>query len=297
MSSRASALKLVAYAVVIAAAAASSAMAARHQYSLDRHTVWSSTLGKEVGYRVALPPGYGSPENRERRYPVIYLLHGLKGSSWDWFQIGRLHEALGKQLRSGQISEVIAVSMNGGRSYWTHEIGRVGRPGQDYGRTVAVDLVAEVDRRFRTLRRRKHRSLVGLSMGGFGALSLGLLYPDRFGSVVSLSGALFREVPGTKAVYRAVWGDPPQAAHFDRSSPYALANDLTPGQALPRIFIGCGRSDHRSFRQRSAAMHERLESRKIPHVYLEGEGAHGWSYWVGDSEAWLRFVQEGFSGP
>ena len=290
-------LSLVSCALVALVALQSPASAASREYRLEQHAMWSASLGHEVGYRVALPPGYGAPENRDRRYPVIYLLHGLKGSSWDWFHIGRLHQTLAKRLGSGEMSEVIAVSMNGGGSYWTREIDRVDRPGQDYARFVAVDVLAEIDRKFRTLRRRQYRSLVGLSMGGFGALSLGLLYPDRFGSVVSLSGALFREVPGSKAAYRAVWGDPPQSAHFERYSPFALANRVEMSQVLPRIYIGCGRSDHRSFRERSAAMHERLTSRQISHLYQEGQGAHNWSYWVGDSEGWLSFAQAGFSHP
>ena len=128
-------------------------------------------------------------------------------------------------------------------------------------------------------------------------MSLGLLFPHRFGSVVSLSGALFREVPSSKTAYREVWGDPPQAAHFDLHSPYALAERVDVSQGLPRIYIGCGRSDHRSFRERSLAMHKRLTSRSIPHVYEEGTGAHGWRYWVGDSKGWLSFVNEGFSNP
>lgn len=272
-------------------------MARGSSFKMEAHTFWSASLNQEIGYRVALPPGYGAPENRNKRYPVIYLLHGLKGSSWDWFFIGRMHEELARQVRRGLLSEVIAVSMNGGGSYWTRQLDRVGWPGADYARFTAIDLVAEIDRKFRTLRRRKHRSLVGLSMGGFGALSLGLLYPDRFGSVASLSGALFRSVPSSKEVYREVWGDPPQEAHFQKYSPYALAGALGPEDGLPRIFVGCGRSDHRRFRDRARAMHERLTAREIPHRYEVGEGGHNWRYWVGDSAGWLAFVQEGFFGP
>lgn len=294
--SRTHSLSLLVCALVVVAVVEAPASAARGEYKLERHTMWSTSLGEEVRYRVALPPGYGAPENRGRRYPVIYLLHGLKGSSWDWFYIGRLHQVLAKRLRAGEMSEVIAVSMNGGASYWTRELDRVGRPGRDYARFLAVDFLAEIDRRFRTLRRRQHRSLVGLSMGGFGALSLGLLYPDRFGSAVSLSGALFRAVPSSKKAYRAVWGDPPQSAHFERYSPFSLASRVEVNQEPPRIYIGCGRSDHSTYRERAAAMHERLESREIPHLYQEGEGGHSWSYWVGDSASWLNFVQAGFSG-
>ena len=295
MPSRYRSLILCLLAVGFVTFSSGDAPAARGEYKLKKHSVWSASLGAEIGYRVALPPGYGAPENQNKRYPVIYLLHGLKGSSWDWLYIGRLPETMARRIRKGDLSEVIAVSMNGGASYWTRQLDRVDRPGEDYARFLAIDLVAEVDRRFRTLRRRQYRSLVGLSMGGFGALSLGLLYPDRFGTVVSLSGALFRNVPSSKTAYLDVWGDPPQQAHFDRYSPYALASRLSPEEGLPRIFIGCGRGDHRRFRERAKAMHDRLTERAIPHKYELGKGGHEWSYWVGDSEGWLSFVEAGFS--
>ena len=273
------------------------AQAASPEGRLVHLEFWSPTLNQEVGVRVYLPPGYDVEEAREERYPVVYLLHGLSGSSWDWLQIGQINRVLDKRARGRNPRKVIAVSPNGGSSYWTQQLDRVAAPGQNYGRFVGVDLVAEIDRRFRTLRRRRHRALVGISMGGFGALSVGMLYPDRFGAAVSLSGALFTKVPDNKKAYRRVWGDPPVAAHFDRFSPYALASSLPRSHPWPRIYIACGDGDHKTVRARSLAMHERLDQVGIPHVYSTGPGRHDWRYWIGSAPAWLDFLDAGFSYP
>ena len=92
MPSRYRSLILCLLAVGFVTFSSGDAPAARGEYKLKKHSVWSASLGAEIGYRVALPPGYGAPENQNKRYPVIYLLHGLKGSSWDWLYIGRLPE-------------------------------------------------------------------------------------------------------------------------------------------------------------------------------------------------------------
>jgi len=201
-----------------------------------------------------------------------------------------MNDVLDGRARGQRDHRVIAVAPNGGSSYWTRQIDRVDGAGRDYGRFVAVDLIAEIDQRYRTLRRRKYRALVGLSMGGFGALSVGFLYPDRFATVVSLSGALFTSAPNYKKAYRVVWGDPPDAAFFDRSNPYALVTALPKGHPWPHVIVSCGRGDHVSYRKRSVSMHELLTKSGVSHEYVTGEGGHSWKFWTGSSRIWLDTV-------
>jgi enterochelin esterase-like enzyme len=277
-------------AAALLSAAASPTLAGAYESTVLTRTFRSPTLGDDVTYRVYLPPGYGQEEAQDRRYPVIYLLHGLGGSSYDWFHYGQIRTILDAQARRDDKQKVIAVSPSGGSSYWTRHVDRVDRPGADYGRVLAVDLVGEIDHRFRTLRRRSGRALVGVSMGGFGALSLSMLYGDRFGGGASLSGALFTSAPAQKRAYHRIWGNPPQEEHFDRHSPYALIDTLPAQHDWAQIYIACGEDDHRRFLARSRAVKDRLESRSIAHTYRTGKGAHNWAYWMGDQEGWLDFA-------
>lgn len=282
-------------AVALLGATASASPASAQKGTVLTRTFWSPTLDQEMGYRVYLPPGYDAKEAQARRYPVLYLLHGLSGSSYDWFHYGRIRSVLDEQARRDDRRAVIAVSVDGGSSYFTRHVDRVDRPGDDHGRALAIDLVSEIDHRFRTLRRRRGRALVGVSMGGFGALSLSMLYGDRFGGAVSLSGALFTSAPAQKLAYHRIWGDPPQERHFARYSPYALIETLPKEHDWSRIYIACGEDDHRRFLARSRAVKDRLEARTIPYTYSMGKGAHNWAFWMGDSEGWLDFVHGVFA--
>lgn len=196
---------------LVAALGCSSAPRPRHALSshgaILRETVRSASLGVDKHVLVWLPAGY---EGSHRRYPVIFLLHGLGGDETDWERLGlsRRADALGLGA--------IVVMPDGDDSFyanWAEPVPyeeclrsapswrrpRAGRPPPEdphdrcvrrsrYEDWIAQDLVTWVDRRFRTRADRTARGVGGLSMGGFGAFMLAMRHPDVFSVAVSHSG-------------------------------------------------------------------------------------------------------------
>jgi S-formylglutathione hydrolase FrmB len=147
-------------------------------------------LGDPADQRVDiyLPPGYDARSNR--RYPVIYFLHGLLGQPDDFtkptFQGMTVEGALDTLIAAGKIRAVIAVVPNGrnryGGSYYANS--SVDGNWEDY---IVHDLVTYIDSHYRTQPNAKSRGLAGHSMGGFGALRIAMKHPEVFGAVYAMS--------------------------------------------------------------------------------------------------------------
>ncbi len=145
----------------------------------------SAIMGETMPFMIYLPPGYASSG---QRYPVLYLLHGWGGDhgEWSWFGTQNTADTL---IRAGAISPIIIVTPEGDKAYWFNHFG-----GPRWGDYAALEFVDYIDRNFRTLARRESRAIGGLSMGGQGALSLGIRHADRF-ALVGLRSPSWRRPP------------------------------------------------------------------------------------------------------
>ena len=147
-------------------------------------------LGDPVEQPVSiyLPPGYAtSPSGR---YPSIYLLHGFTGHIETWttngYQEMNLRDVMDELIRAKAVPPMIVVVPNGWNSY----LGSFYANSSSTGRwedAIALELVAFVDQKYRTLASPKSRGVVGHSMGGYGAIVFGMHHPDVFGSVYAMS--------------------------------------------------------------------------------------------------------------
>ncbi|MDR1266644.1 MAG: esterase family protein [Propionibacteriaceae bacterium] len=181
------------------------------------------------GAWVYLPPGYDAAGD-ERRYPVVYALHGAPGSAADWFAGGQIDVVVDGLIDAGAVPPLIVVApdLNGGGQPVGHE--PLNHPGgaqvEDY---VVRDVVAWADRRLRTLADADHRMVAGMSAGGFGALVYGLHSPEVFAGVISI-------MPYTIPQAADVLADP---AALRRNSPLELIA-ARPGASGQQIFLGQG---------------------------------------------------------
>ncbi|WP_434995717.1 alpha/beta hydrolase-fold protein [Arthrobacter sp. Ld5] len=147
-----------------------------------RDFVESGLEGARREYVTYLPPSYFEDPNRE--YPVVYLLHGVNGGSREW-EPRDFGAKLDELYTSGGLEESIVV-MPDGESLWyvDHQDGTPWR-------SMFIDeLIPQVDAEYRTIAHRDFRGLSGVSMGGFGAYSIGLAHPELFSSLASHMGAL-----------------------------------------------------------------------------------------------------------
>jgi enterochelin esterase-like enzyme len=139
--------------------------------------VLSPIIGESFPYRVYLPPDYlRSPQ---RRYPVLYMLHGAGGNYTEWTD-SFLPEQADRMMTADEIPPLIIVMPDdGGQTYWANW----SEGGPRWGDYVSEDIVATVDQRYRTLPYASSRAIGGLSMGGLGALNLAFQHPEVFGVV------------------------------------------------------------------------------------------------------------------
>jgi len=294
------------------------------QGRLVADTFWSSILTTRKRLVVYLPPSY--LWTRGRRYAVAYYLHGAYGGEDDWTKNGRLAEVM-DSLIAGGMTEMIVVMPDGDDGWYTtwNSLGNFADctrtpparesaetycvPWPKYDDYIARDLVAHVDSNYRTLPTREHRGIAGLSMGGYGAVSLALRYDDVFSAAASHSGVLApllatsgaakgeatdvdslraRWIAGLWPALRLAFGGRDLYGWTARDPARMAKRALARGAKLPPLMIDTGVNDpftpqSRAFVAAARALGERV-------TYHEWPGAHDWDYWrahVGESLAWL----------
>jgi len=253
---------------------------ASSQKVLAKDAVFHSTsLQRDMRYRVLYPRDYANGG----RFPVLYLLHGLYGDYLNWDTRTGL-ENYARNL------PLLIVMPDANDSWYTNSATVPQDKFEDY---IAKDLISEVDENYRTIRDRHGRAIAGLSMGGYGALKLGLKYPELFVFAGSLSGALNAPQkldtlrPDFRAKLLEVFGN--------QGSPQRTENDIflllnssrqTP---YPYLSLACGEDDF--FVDANRAFVLQLSSRKLVYQYHETPGGHTWEYWDGALEPMLQAVE------
>jgi S-formylglutathione hydrolase FrmB len=295
-------------------------------------TLWAQSLGLRKALTVYLPPSYNASPSR--RFPVLYYLHGLSGNERNWIDVGHLDSVLDSLFTAGR-PEAIVVMPDGDDGWYTTwnllpdlaacraDRARSERaesycvPWPHYDDYVARDIVAHVDRRYRTHADRAHRGIAGLSMGGLGAVSLALLYPDVFGAAASHSGVLSPRllaptstaaapryaatVAELETAARGLWKYMAQPFGHDTigwaaRDPRRMASRAAlKGQSMPQLLIDCGVDDRYIAQNRD--FHETLLRLGVSHQYAEWPGAHTWEYWRTHVPRSVDFLLSAVGGP
>ena len=244
--------------------------AAAQATRLREETFHSPALSRTLKYRVLLPQGY---DTSQRRYPVLYLLHGLTGDYTDWTTRTNIAEYT-------RTLPLIVVMPDGGNAWYTN----AADGSANFETSLADDLPKDVVAKYRTVNSRYGRAIAGLSMGGYGALKLALRRPGAFAVAGSFSGAFGVTVEGrydrmieaTKATPLATIFGPPGSDTRKQNDVLALAAALkAPG--APYLYIDCGTSDTLVGENREvvAALHKS----GVAYEYHEVAGGHSWDYW------------------
>ena len=261
-------------AVLLAAAACAAAWAAAGSggvLTLDQG-VPSVALGGTAHALIVLPAGYATSN---RRYPVVYFLHGLpagpatyRGSAW----LTRLVTELGSFIlvepqgaREGD-TDPEYLDWGGGRNWSTYE---------------TQELPRYVDTHFRTIRTRRGRAIIGLSAGGYGAAMLGLNHLGEFAAIESWSGYFHATDPTGKSAIPA-----PQSANVHR-----LITALPADERARPTFLAfyVGRADP-IFVAENEQLDRELTAEHVPHLFAVYPGGHQASLWSAHAEAWVRLA-------
>jgi enterochelin esterase-like enzyme len=240
----------------------------------------SKSLGTRRRMRVYTPPGYSS----SRKYPVLYLLHGIGGTDTEWTHACHANTIIDNLLAGGKIEPMVLVFPDGNSSRTAADLAArehggapatpnpeargAGAPaGAGRGRGMNMeawltpfendllkDIIPYIDAHYSVYTDRDHRALAGLSMGGGQTLNIGLVHPETFAWVGGFSSA-----PDT------------------RQPPSALVPDPSVPKQLKLIWLACGNQDR--LIRISQAVHRYLKENGVAHVWHVDGNAHDTTEW------------------
>lgn len=239
-------------------------------------TVSSEALGGRGD--VTLWPG---PTTGDRPRGLVLLLHGVYGSHWSWSLQGGAHRTLARLIAAGTVPPLALIMPSDG--LWGDGSGYVRHHGRDYGRWV-IDEVPRVGREIAGLANDAPLLVGGLSMGGYGALRLAALHPDRI-RAVSGHSVITRLADLARFADRV-----PQPR--DVREPVLDVIDAIRScvGVLPAIRFDCGSDDELLAADRE--LHRQLLADGIAHTYEEAAGGHDWAYWSGQLAASFRWFAD-----
>lgn len=253
----------------------------------------SKLMQREIPYRVILPKNYDS---LDKKYPVLYLLHGLFGSCDNWL-------VSTKMVDYSNSLETIFVLVEGGNGWY---VDSESIPDNQFESYIIEELIPEVEKKFRIDSRKEKRAIAGLSMGGYGAFKFALKRPDLFCFAASMSGA-FIAPSLSQSEQKTIYDELLPSIHGafgDKESQIRVQNDIfglinkTSSQEvlnLPYFYFDCGFND--VFLSVNREIADAMRRKNISFEFHEIAGGHDWSYWDQQIQVVLNQANKFFGHP
>lgn len=223
--------------------------------TIDTISYDSKTVGTTRRSLIYTPPGF----SKTKKYPVLYLLHGIGGDEKEWFNQGKPQVILDNLYAQGKLQPMIVVLPNGRAMKDDRSGGNIWEPEKaqafaTFEKDLLNDLIPYVESHYPVLTDKDHRAIAGLSMGGGQSLNFGLGNLDKFSWVGGFSSA-----PNTK-------------------KPEELVPDSEAAkQKLKLLYISCGDKD--GLLNFSKRTHDYLTEKNVPHIYYIEPGVHDFKVW------------------
>lgn len=232
---------------------------------------FSQSLQKQDTMNVIVPDGRGP-------WPVLYLLHGLS----DDYSIWMRRTSIERYVEGMRLMVVMPD---------THLFFYVNDPrpgGLAYEDHIIKDVIGTVDRIFPTIRARRGRAVAGLSMGGYGAMMLGMKNTGEFVAAVSHSGAMsFAHQPIKDRPDINVLADALPRGKYDL---FTLSRKLAKSGPKLAVRFDCGADDF--LIEYNRQFHKHMTGIGLAHQYAEHPGEHNWDYWDLHVPETLKFVRK-----
>jgi len=252
----------------------------------------SKSLKRTVSIQVILPVDTwvypGMKGRKPKPYKTLYLLHGLFGYNGDWIS--------GTRIQRWAEAHYLAVVMPSGENgFYLNQP----NSGDDYNTFMGEELLEITRLMFPLSHKREDTFIAGLSMGGYGAVQIGLKYAHNFSHIAGLSSAFVLEAvqhglfKQAMANEREAFGDIEAAKNTEKDLQF-LAKTLKknlkkdPFLSFPKLYIACGTED--GLLEPNRDYHQFLLKEKIDHVYVETAGGHDWDYWDKTIQAVLAWL-------
>ncbi|MCI9337322.1 MAG: esterase [Lachnospiraceae bacterium] len=234
--------------------------------------------------RTNVPWAQGDDPYRKRPIKTLFLLHGYTGSADNY-----VPEYLSEQYNFAVIAP------NGENGFWLDGIST----GHKFCTLLGEEIPGYVRKTFGLAKSAEDTYILGLSMGGFGALHTGLAYPGQFGKIGAMSSALIvHEVAGMKdgqgnavanyEYYRECFGQPDQVLKSDNNPETLVDRLLSEKKKIPEIYMCCGTEDF--LLENNREFHRFLVSRGVSHEYFESKGTHDMQFWSEYTEKIVKWM-------
>ncbi|TSD67977.1 esterase family protein [Inquilinus sp. KBS0705] len=216
----------------------------------------SKTVGTKRRMLVYTPPGYSS----KKKYPVLYLLHGIGGDEKEWYKNAPPQIILDNLYADKKLVPMIVVLPNGRAEVNDRAEGNVYahfKAFENFENDLLNDVIPFVEHNYPVKAKRESRALAGLSMGGGQSLNFGLNNLETFAWVGGFSSA-----PNTKPADKLV------------------PNPAETSKKLKLLWVSCGDKDGLFFI--SKGLHQYLQKNNVPHIWHVDSGGHGFPVWKND---------------
>lgn len=260
-------------------------------------SIESKVLGEKVKFNVYLPSGFGK---KEKKYPVIYLLHGLTDDYTSWNTKGQMRQVVDELIGTGESDEVVIIMPNaGGRDVNKIWNGYFNMPGWPYEDFFFNEFMPTVESKYKAVGDKGHRAIMGLSMGGGGSTSYSQRHTDTFSSCYAMSPWLDNNNSEVN------WGDKknPESKfhHLNKAvTQYSCIKYLENADEetikklkTVRWFFDCGDDDF--LFDQSVRIHQLMREKKIHSELRIRNGNHNWEYWHQAIRIALPFASRNFS--
>jgi S-formylglutathione hydrolase FrmB len=237
----------------------------------DCGSIKSKLLPYPVGYCAVLPPGYDA--HPEKKYPVLYFLHGLGGDQTFMVASGAWNVVADGWERKS-LGEFVIITPQAGRSFYINS--KDGRA--RYDDFFVRDFIPQMEKRYHLMGTRAGRAIGGVSMGGYGALRFAFKYPQMFSVVAVHMPALLEQLPrgaanaGLSGYLGGAFGTPINEAFWKANTPFVYAR--TAALQGMKIYADCGDRDDFGFEAGTRQLDRLLTQRKIVHTIHIYPGSH-----------------------
>ena len=220
----------------------------------------SKILG--INRRLTVYTPYGYEANPKAKYPVLYLLHGAGGDEEAWSSMGRTAQILDNLIAKGLAKPMIVVMPNGNPNQQAAQTFGLPTTEKDwrnpenrnlYVKSLVEEIVPFIEKNYRTVAKKSHRAIAGLSMGGGHTIAASGMYPDKFDYICPLS----------------------MGAHKSDELSAQLQGIKKAGYKL--YWLACGNTDF--LFDQANELDQALTENGLEHTYFVSEGGHVWANW------------------
>ncbi len=251
---------------------------------------YSNSLQRYTTFQMIIPNDIRDGASREendysrRKMKTLFLLHGFTGDAGNWvpeFYCEKYNFAI--------------VIPSGENSFWLDGIST----GHRFCSFLGEDLLGYVRNTFGLAKSREDTYIMGLSMGGFGALHTALFFPEDFGKAAGLSSALIvhkvaemtdgcGDPIANYEYYRECFGEPSKVLESTNNPETLIMKIKSEGKPVPEIYMCCGTEDF--LLENNRQMHRFLEKENVDHVYEETTGGHDMEFWSKYTEKFIPMM-------